>query len=118
MSVLNQALFLSFEEVSLAIVSMNKQQMTFVIIPRVALDTLLDNQQKILQQLQHLQPLRDKTISIKHITAKEFMAAVRICRSKFDQLARHNKIKIIKKRRKIYVPASEVDRYFSDANIG
>lgn len=96
---------------------MDRQQMNFVIIPREELDTLLDNQQKILQQLQHLQPLRDKTIPIKHITAKEFMAAVKISRSKFDQLVHENKIKIIKKTRRIYVPISEVDRYFNDAEI-
>lgn len=52
-----------------------------------------------------------------HITAKGFMAAVRICRSKFDQLVSENKIRIIRKRRKIYVPTSEVDRYFSDPSI-
>jgi hypothetical protein len=56
-------------------------------------------------------------IPLRHITAKEFMAAVRICRSKFDQLVGQNKIRIIKKRRKIYVPTSEVDRYFSDPSI-
>jgi len=45
------------------------------------------------------------------------MAAIRIGRTKFDQLVSGSKIKIIKKRRKIYVPASEVDRYFNDPKI-
>jgi hypothetical protein len=56
-------------------------------------------------------------VPLRHITAKEFMVAVRICRTKFDQLVSQNKIRIIKKRRKIYVPTSEVDRYFSDPSI-
>jgi hypothetical protein len=61
--------------------------------------------------------LASPTVPLRHITAKEFMAAVRICRSKFDQLVNENKIRIIRKRRKIYVPTSEVDRYFSDPSI-
>jgi len=56
-------------------------------------------------------------ISPKNITAKEFMKVVRMCRSKFDQLVIAGKIKTIKKRRKIYVPVSEIDRYFSDPSI-
>lgn len=52
-----------------------------------------------------------------YITAKEFMEAVRIKRTKFDQLVQSNKIKTIKKKRKIYVPAKEVERYFSDPLI-
>jgi hypothetical protein len=61
--------------------------------------------------------LTSPTVPLRYITAKEFMAAVRICRSKFDQLVSVNKIRIIRKRRKIYVPTSEVDRYFSDPSI-
>ena len=49
-----------------------------------------------------------------YITAKEFMAAVRICRSNFDKLVGGQKIMTIKKGRKIYVVASEVERYFKD----
>jgi len=45
------------------------------------------------------------------------MKVVRMCRSKFDQLVIAGKIKTIKKRRKIYVPVSEIDRYFSDPSI-
>lgn len=47
-----------------------------------------------------------------YITAMEFMQAVRIGRTKFDQLVAANKVKTIKKDRKIYVPAGEVERYF------
>ena len=53
----------------------------------------------------------------KFITAKEFMEAVKIRRTKFDQLVQTNRIKIIKKLRKIYVPITEIDRYFNDSTI-
>ena len=52
-----------------------------------------------------------------YITAKEFMEAVNIRRTKFDQLVQANKIKVIKKLRKIYVPVTEIDRYFRDCTI-
>lgn len=51
------------------------------------------------------------------ITAIEFMQSVKIGRTKFDELIAKNKIKTIKKKRKIYVLASEVDRYFTDPSI-
>lgn len=45
------------------------------------------------------------------------MDAVQIKRTKFDELVKGSKIKTIKKRRKIYVPVGEVERYFNDSNI-
>ena|SRR5579863_3861526 len=51
------------------------------------------------------------------LPALAFMKAVHIGRWKFDQLVQANKIKTIKKKRKIYVPGSEVDRYFTDPDI-
>jgi len=51
-----------------------------------------------------------------YITAMEFMQAVRIGRTKFDQLVAANKVKTIKKDRKIYVPAGEVERYFEKSS--
>jgi hypothetical protein len=96
---------------------MNSQRMNLVIIPEEELTNIQTTQQEILRQLQSLQYPSSTTVPVRHITAKEFMAAVRICRSKFDQLVSENKIKTIKKRRKIYLPTSEVDRYFSDPSI-
>ncbi|MEO6819779.1 MAG: hypothetical protein ABI204_08640 [Ginsengibacter sp.] len=96
---------------------MELQRMNLVMIPQEELATLQVTQQEILKQLQNLQCVTSSTVPIRHITAKEFMVAVRICRSKFDQLVSQNKIRTIKKRRKIYVPTSEVDRYFSDPSI-
>ena len=96
---------------------MDMQRMNLVMIPQEELSNLQLTQQEILKQLQNLQLSTSPTVPIRHITAKEFMTAVRICRSKFDQLVNQNKIRIIKKRRKIYVPISEVDRYFADPSI-
>ena len=51
------------------------------------------------------------------ITAMDFMESVKIGRWKFDQLVGQNKIKTIRKERKIYVLATEVGCYFMDPNI-
>jgi len=96
---------------------MEMQRMNLVMIPQEELLNLQLTQQEILKQLQNIRLSTSPTVPLRHITAKEFMAAVRICRSKFDQLVSENKIRIIRKRRKIYVPTSEVDRYFSDPSI-
>ena len=96
---------------------MNSQRTNLVIIPEEDLINIQTTQQEILRQLQNLQTSSPLSPTSGHITAKEFMAAVRICRSKFDQLVSENKIKTIKKRRKIYLPTSEVHRYFSDPSI-
>ncbi len=55
--------------------------------------------------------------NVKNKTPKEFMAAARICRSNFDKLVGGQKIMTNKKGRKIYVVASEVERYFEEVKI-
>lgn len=90
---------------------------TLVIIPIEELNNLKTTQQEILQKLTDLSISRPSPSSSNHVTAKEFMAAVKICRSKFDQLVMTSKIKTVKKRRKIYVPVSEINRYFTDPSI-
>lgn len=52
-----------------------------------------------------------------YLTAVEFMERLSISRSKFDMLVLKGKIRTIKKGRKIYVPATEVERYFTDSSI-
>lgn len=76
-------------------------------------------QQEILQELKALKTKNGSQGMVipQHITAKEFMVAVKICRSKFDQLVAGRKIRTIKKKRKIYVPVEEVTRYFTDPSI-
>lgn len=74
-----------------------------------------ENQRAIMDKLQNINsganPLSE------YITATEFMDAVRIRRSKFDELRQRNLIKTLEKGRRIYVPASEVRRYFNDPSI-
>lgn len=97
---------------------MNVEMLSLVMIPQEELTNLKATQQEILL---HLKEIRSKSnsnsLARNHVTAKEFMAAVKICRSKFDQLVLSNQIKTIKKSRKIYVPAGEIERYFSDPSI-
>ena len=92
---------------------------SLVMIPQEELNFLKNTQAEILSELKSLKGTTHKINGpvVKHITAKEFMTTVRICRSKFDKLVAARKIVTIKKKRKIYVPLAEVDRYFSDPSI-
>ncbi len=97
---------------------MNLQGVTLVMIPQEEWNSFKSMQVEILQQLKELRSSKETvSVPLKHITAKEFMDAVRMKRTKFDQLVQTNKIRVIKKRRKIYVPVGEVERYFSDRTI-
>ena len=86
--------------------------MTFVSIPEKEWTAFCAQQAEILALLRKVKPPAINTVIIKYITAKEFMDAVRIKRTKFDTLVQTNAIKIVKKERKIYVPVEEVGRYF------
>ena len=88
-----------------------------VLIPGEEWAQLKGTMEKILVTLEQLQPGKQANKTEGFVTAKEFMAAVRIGRTKFDQLVAGRKIQTIKKLRKIYVPVTEVNRYFSDPNI-
>ena len=96
--------------------------MTLVMLPEEEWNVLKARQSEILALLQDvkagmlLQP-QVPVVTSNYITAKEFMDAVRIRRSKFDQLVAGSKIKTIKKRHKIYLPVSEIERYFKDSTI-
>lgn len=88
-----------------------------VLIPGEEWAQLKGTMEKILVTLEQLQPGKQASKKEEFVTAKEFMAAVRIGRTKFDQLVAAGKIQTIKKLRKIYVPVKEVSRYFSDPSI-
>ena len=96
---------------------MNLQGVTLVMIPQEEWMGFITTQQEILEQLKQIGSKEPVGVPRKNITAKEFMHAVSIKRTKFDQLVQSNKIRIIKKKRKIYVPVGEVDRYFNDRSI-
>jgi len=86
-----------------------------VMIPEAELNLLKSSLHDIQQQLQDVKGNRQT--AVKFMTAIEFMAAVRIRRTKFDQLVKLGRVKVIKKSRKIYVPVEEVSRYFSDSSV-
>lgn len=84
-----------------------------VVLPEVEWKKIIDGQEEILKLLRELKQVSSTgKVTVPYITAMEFMEAVRIKRTKFDQLVSQNRIKIIKKDRKIYVPFGEVERYF------
>lgn len=74
-----------------------------------------NNQKAIMDKLHNLNAERASTSE--YITANEFMDALRIRRSKFDELRHQNLIKTVEKGRKIYVHSSEIKRYFEDSSI-
>jgi hypothetical protein len=74
-----------------------------------------ENQRAIMDKLHNLNT--ESPTSSEYITATEFMDALRIRRSKFDELRHQNMIKTLEKGRKIYVPSSEIKRYFEDNSI-
>lgn len=97
---------------------MNTPNITMIMVPEEEWRLLKENQQEILSLLQEIKSnSKISSVPVGYVTAKEFMEAVRIKRTKFDQLVLTNKIRTIKKRRKVYVPATVIDRYFKDASI-
>ena len=96
---------------------MDMQGRTLVMIPGEELAQRKTQLELVLAEIKNLQLPKQSPNKESFITAKEFMAAVRIGRTKFDQLVAARKIQTIKKLRKIYVPVTEVNRYFTDPNI-
>ncbi len=88
-------------------------------IPDNQLDSLKSELQKIVSTLEQIKIAltTERRAGARFITAAEFMEAVKIKRWKFDQLIANNKIHTLKKKRKVYILATEVERYFSDPNI-
>jgi hypothetical protein len=94
-------------------------QFTLVMIPAAELEYLKRGQEQIMERLDQIQakaPTGEKA-PVNYVTAQQFMDAVKIRRWKFDQLIANNLIRTIKKKRKIYLPESEIERYFTDPSI-
>ncbi len=96
-----------------------KKEKVFVTIQASEWSELKDTMQKVLNIVRaYCEPKREiREHTSGYLTALEFMHAVKIKRWKFNQLINENKLKAIKKKRKVYVPVSEVERYFSDQSI-
>ena len=88
-------------------------------IPEDVLKQIIDTQTKIVNLLEDFIKRKIKNASgiDGYITAEEYMEKLRIKRWKFNDLISKNLIKTIKKKRKIYVPVTEIDRYFNDPTI-
>ena len=87
---------------------------TFILVGKQDIETLKKTQQDILKKLEELNSEERPSAALNspYITAIEFMQAVRIRRWKFNCLVNTGKIMTLKKKRKIYVPKGEIDRYF------
>jgi hypothetical protein len=83
------------------------------------LKKVIKSQQEILERLAELKKAGsdNKSIDSGYMSALEYMKAVGIKRWKFNDLIATCKIRTIKKKRKIYVPVGEVERYFRDPEI-
>ena len=93
--------------------------MNLVVLPEEEWTAIKEKNEQILALLKESKQLAPQPTGsiVGYITPKEFMTAIRIKRTKFDQLVGSGKIKVIKKRHKIYIPATEIDRYFKDSSI-
>ncbi len=89
---------------------------TFIVIPKQEWELIKTSQQEILTWFKE-QKKKKQSPGAGYVTAIEYMNAVRISRSKFDELIAAGKIRVIRKKRKIYVPVGEIERYFSDPSI-
>ena len=90
----------------------------FVLVEKEDIEVLKKNQQEIMQRLDKIAPSGRPFSEVQspYVTAGKFMRAVRIRRWKFNCLVAIGKFMTIKKKRKIYVPKGEVDRYFQTAD--
>ena len=99
---------------------MERCMMQMIVLPEEEWGQFKASQNEIILLLKDFKnsfkPSVSRSLS-EYLTAKEFMEAVNIRRTKFDQLVQTNRIKIIKRLRKIYVPVTEIDRYFKDSTI-
>lgn len=94
------------------------ERSTFIVLPETEFRDIQQTLQEIKEVLASRQD-RDIVPAIipDYIPAAAFMKAVNIKRTKLHELITSNKIKTLKKRRKVYVLATEVKRYFSDPSI-
>lgn len=93
----------------------NGKGVYIIVMPETEWKKLLTDQAELLRLVRETRLSVPATTSVvAYITAMEFMQAVRIGRTKIDQLVAQNRVKTIKKGRKIYVPLGEVERYFAN----
>jgi hypothetical protein len=73
------------------------------------LELIYQRQEEILQVLR-----KNVAKSVdEHLTVKEFLSSAKMGRSKFERLRAEGNLKVKKCGKIIYIPATEVQRYFS-----
>jgi len=89
---------------------------SFLLVGREEIEAIKCCQFEILKKLNELDKNNKNhdVLESPYITALEFMKAVRIRRWKFNCLVNSGKIMTMKKKRKIYVPKGEIERYFAE----
>src|SRR5450432_2030678 len=89
---------------------------SFLLVGRAEIEAIKSCQLEILKKLNELDKnnKNQNVLDSPYIKALEFMKAVRIRRWKFNCLVKSGKIMTMKKKRKIYVPKGEIQRYFSE----
>lgn len=83
---------------------------SIVVLTEEALESIIKGQKEIVTKIDEL---KENSTPKEYLTVKEFMARLKIGRSKFDQLIANNEILYSRKGRKIYIPSTEVDKYFN-----
>lgn len=78
-------------------------------VPLEEFEILKDNNRKILSALENIQAIERP----EYLTPKEFMRQTKLSWWKFNDLRSKNKLKVIQRGRKLYVPANEVTKYFN-----
>jgi len=89
------------------------------VIPVTVLRSLVDDIRKLGKDVLEIKRMLEHNSHrlAGYIRPVDFMNAVGIKRTKFNALVANSTIKTVKKGRKIYVPFSEVERYFNDPKI-
>ncbi len=87
---------------------------SFTLIGQADIEVIKSYQLDILKKLNELDKKNKNqdVLDSPYMTALEFMKAVRIRRWKFNCLVKSGKIVTMKKKRKIYLPKGEIERYF------
>lgn len=78
-------------------------------IPLADFEALKESNRQIVEALQAMKSIKRPEF----LSSKEFMEEVKISRWKFQELRDANMLRVVQRGRKLYVPATEVTRYFN-----
>lgn len=90
----------------------NKPQVMYL-VPENQWNKLTNQLKYIIANISNSTDTPSKEPEEEYITAEMFMNKVIISRSTFDELRDKNQIRVIQKNRKLYLPKSEIHRYFN-----